>query len=121
MNKKDKDFLEKEIETKSNIGEVSDGYHTFNSLYLQRMYLFAALVRVYSDKAWKTRKHEDGTPCFDGTWFLVGIETPEGNYTYHYENEYWGLFECKEIPQAPPFDGHTDKDVVRLLSLPTSF
>ena len=29
------------------IGEFSDGYHTFNGLYYQRMILFAALVRAY--------------------------------------------------------------------------
>ena len=26
-------------------GELSDGYHTFNSLYEQRMYLFATIVK----------------------------------------------------------------------------
>lgn len=29
------------------------------------------------------------------------------------------LFECKEIPCGKPWDGHTSKDVRRLLSLPT--
>lgn len=33
------------------IGEMSDGHHTFNGLYYQRMVLFAALVKVYKDKA----------------------------------------------------------------------
>lgn len=101
-----------------NIGQVSDGYHTFDSLYRQRLYLFAALVNVYSNKAWKTWRHDNGEPCFgDGDWFLVGINTPEGVYSYHYEKEYWGLFHCIELPKAPPFDGHTDKDVTRVMSL----
>lgn len=99
------------------VGEVSDGFHTFNSLYHQRLILFAALVKAYPDISWKTQRHEDGQKCFGGEWFLVGIDTPEGPYTYHYELKDWDLFRCKEIWQAPHFDGHTDKDVERLLSL----
>lgn len=99
------------------IGDLSDGFHTFNSLYHQRAVLFAALVNTYKNMSWKTRKHEDGYPCFGGGWFLVCIETPKGNYSYHYEDKYWDMFECEEIEVAKPFDGHTDKDVERLLSL----
>ena len=29
----------------------------------------------------------------------------------------WDLFECTEIDKGPKWDGHTDKDVTRLLSL----
>ena len=99
------------------IGEMSDGYHTFNGLYYQRMVLFAALVNAYNDKAWKSWKHEDGEPCFDGGWFIVGIDTPQGSYTYHYEDKYWNWFECEELPVAKHWDGHTEEDVTRLLSL----
>ena len=99
------------------IGEMSDGYHTFNGLYYQRMVLFAAIVKAYKDKAWKSWKHEDGKPCFDGGWFIVGIDTPQGSYTYHYEDKYWSWFECEELPVAKHWDGHTEEDVTRLLSL----
>ena len=99
------------------IGEMSDGYHTFNGLYYQRMVLFAALVIAHNDKAWKSWKHEDGNPCFDGGWFIVGIDTPQGSYTYHYEDKYWNWFECEELPVAKHWDGHTEEDVTRLLSL----
>jgi hypothetical protein len=99
------------------IGEMSDGYHTFNGLYYQRMVLFAALVKAYKDKAWKSWKHEDGKPCFDGGWFIVGIDTPQGSYTYHYEDKYWNWFDCEELPVAKHWDGHTEEDVTRLLSL----
>ena len=51
------------------IGEVSDGFHTFNSLYHQRLILFAALVRAFPNRAWKSRKHSDGKPPFGGGWF----------------------------------------------------
>lgn len=99
------------------IGEMSDGYHTFNGLYYQRMVLFAALVIAHNDKAWKSWKHDDGEPCFGGGWFIVGIDTPQGSYTYHYEDKYWNWFECEELPVAKHWDGHTEEDVTRLLSL----
>lgn len=99
------------------IGELSDGFHTFNSLYYQRAILFATLVNTYNEFAWKSKKHEDGQFCFGGGWFIVGIDTPKGSYTYHYEMEYWDLFDCKELPKAKHWDGHTDEDVTRLLSL----
>lgn len=99
------------------IGEMSDGYHTFNGLYYQRMVLFAALVKAHKDKAWKSWKHEDGELCFGGGWFIVGIDTPQGGYTYHYEAKDFDLFDCEELPVAKHWDGHTEKDVTRLLSL----
>ena len=99
------------------IGEFDDGYHSFNSLYYQRVILFATIVKANKDKSWKTRKHEDGSLCFGGGWFLVTIETPKGAYGYHYENKYWNLFDCKEIPKAKHWDGYTDTAVDRLLSL----
>ena len=100
------------------IGEVSDGFHTFNGLYEQRMILFAALVKAYKDKAWKSYRHEDGEYCFGGGWFIVGIDTPEGSYTYHYENKYWDMFDCIDLPRAKHWDGHTEADAeTRLMSL----
>ena len=103
----------------SDIGELSDGFHTFNSLYEQRMILFAALVKAYKDKAWKSYRHEDGEYCFGGGWFIVGIDTPEGTYTYHYENKYWDMFDCIDLPRAKHWDGHTEADAeTRLMSLP---
>jgi len=105
----------------NDIGELSDGFHTFNSLYEQRMILFAALVKAYKDKAWKSYRHEDGEYCFGGGWFVVGIDTPEGSYTYHYENKYWDMFDCVDLPRAKHWDGHTENDAeTRLMSLPSA-
>ena len=81
------------------------------------MILSATICNLVPEKCWKSKKHSDGQVCFDGTWFIIGFDTPEGQYTYHYELKYWDLFKCKELDQAPHFDGHTDKDVERLLSL----
>jgi hypothetical protein len=100
----------------SEMGQISDGYHTFDELYFHRMILFSILCKVYKDKAWKSKQHSDGT-MFDN-YFIVGIETPQGNYTYHYHMEYWDHFSgVKELPNAPEWDGHQPKDITRLLSL----
>ena len=107
-----------EVAKVDDIGEVSDGFHTFNGLYEQRMILFAALVKAYKDKAWKSYRHEDGEYCFGGGWFIVGIDTPEGSYTYHYENKYWNMFDCVDLPRGKHWDGHTEADAeTRLMSL----
>lgn len=100
------------------IDDLSDGFHTFRQLYYQRMMLFATIVKQNRDRAWKSFRHEDGELCFGGGWFIVGIDTPEGSYTYHYEDAYYGLFDCKELDRAKHWDGHIEKDVTRLLSLP---
>lgn len=102
------------------IGDLSDGYHTFNGLYYQRMILFAALVKQNKGRAWKSYRHEDGELCFGGGWFIVGIDTPEGSYTYHYESKDFDLFDCEELPAGKHWDGHTEADVTRLLSLPAA-
>lgn len=106
----------KELETEDiSRGEISDGYHTFNELYYHRMLLFSIICNQNKDVAWKSKIHEDGT-MFDGM-FICGIETPEGQYTYHYNLEFWDMFDVKELKRAPMWDGHQPKDIVRLLSI----
>ena len=99
------------------IGDLSDGYHTFNELYEHRAVLFSVICNQNKSKAWKSKKHDDGS-MFDGM-FIVGIETPLGQATYHYDIEpYWHLFHVEERDVAPPFDGHTSKDaIIRIASL----
>lgn len=64
-------------------------------------------------------KHDDGT-MYDGM-FIAGIETPEGQYTYHCEEEYLYMFAyTPEVDKAPPYDGHQPKDYPRLLGLSES-
>ena len=97
------------------IGKINDGSHTFDELYYHRMMLFAVICNTYKDKAWKSRKHEDGT-MFDD-YFIVGITTSKGDYSYHYHKDYWDLFKVTEINTAPEWDGHEPKDIDRLFSL----
>ena len=92
-------------------GETSDGYHTFNELYHHRAVLFSVIVKAFPDQAWKSRHHSDGS-MFDGM-FIVGIDTPDGPATYHYDlDPYWDMFRCKEVERAPEWDGHTAADAI---------
>jgi len=101
----------------SDIGNYCDGFHTFNQLYHQRTMLFATIVNQNKDRAWKTHRHEDGELCFGGGWFLVTVDTPQGAYGYHCEDKYWDLFDCEELKVAKHWDGYTEGNVDRLLSL----
>lgn len=99
-----------------NTKDVSDGYHTFGQLYHDRAVLFAVICNAFKDKAWKSKLHDDGT-MFDDM-FIVGVETPEGQYTYHYHIEpYWNMYDVKEIENAPKWDGHTFENIDRLFGL----
>lgn len=100
-----------------NTDHISDGYHTFEDLYKQRLYLTAALCNTWKDISWKSKKHADGKECFGGGWFIVGIDTPEGQYTYHYRMKHWDLFDIPELETGKEWDGHNSKHVKRLLSL----
>ena len=99
----------------ADVGSLSDGSHSYKELYYHRMVLFATICNQNKDKAWKSKKHDDDT-MFDN-YFIVGIDTPEGSYTYHYELKYWSMFKVKVRQNAPKWDGHIPDDVTRLLSL----
>lgn len=105
------------IEPEQITGETSDGYHTFNELYDHRAKLFSVIVSVFKDNAWKSKKHNDGT-MYDGM-FIVGIDTPAGQATYHYYiDPYWDMFKCKELERAPEWDGYTPSQAIeRIMSL----
>ena len=95
-----------------NIGEFSDGYHTFNELYHHRAVLFSVICNMFPEKAWKSKLHDTGD-MFDNM-FIVGIETEQGQATYHYDIEpYWDMFKVKELEKAPKWDGHTPSDAIQ--------
>lgn len=105
------------------MGNVSDGYHTFNELYeFRKVYnavLFNQWAMLGKYEVHKSRKHHDGTLCFGGGWFIVVAVLPGGQITNHYEEKDWELFKIPEEDVAKyEFDGHTSKDVInRLLAL----
>ena len=99
------------ITPETGIGDLSDGYHTFNELYHHRAILFSVICNLFKDKSWKSKKHDNGE-MYDGM-FIVGIETDKGQATYHYYiDPYWDLFDVKELPNAPKWDGHTPEDAI---------
>ena len=92
-------------------GETSDGYHTFNELYHHRAVLFSVIVRNYPELCWKSKKHSEGN-MYEGM-FIVGINTPDGQASYHYDIEpYWNMFDCEELEFAPEWDGHTPDQAI---------
>ena len=90
-----------------NMGEVSDGYHTFDELYEHRTVLFACICKlVLPDNVWRSDLHSDGT-MYDNM-FIVGINTEFGTVSYHIDNKYKGLFKfIKKLDKAPEWDGTT--------------
>ena len=50
-------------------------------------------------------------------YFIVGITTPKGDYSYHYHKDNWDYFKVKELNNAPAYDGHKPEDIDRLFTL----
>ena len=118
-----KEFIIEAIKThtkvRNNIGDFSDGYHTFNELYHHRAVLFSVICNKMPEKAWKSKLHDTGD-MFNGM-FIVGIETEQGQATYHYDIEpYWDMFKVKELEKAPKWDGHTPADAIQRIGGITS-
>lgn len=95
--------------------KVDNGYHSFEKLYNHRTLLFAFICNQNKDNCWKTWKHDDYSVSID--FFIAGIETPEGIFSYHCHKDYWDLFEVEEIEKVKYWDGHSSKDIDRLFSL----
>ena len=97
------------------VGQVSDGYHTFDELYEHRSALFLALSRALGT-GWRSMIHVDGA-SFEG-WFIAGLPLPTGDITYHLPVAMWEqsgfLHTCEK---APSWDGHAPHDVVKRLLL----
>lgn len=102
-------------ELPDNKGEISDGFHTFNELYYHRMILFSVICNQNKEISWKSLKHDNGSMFKD--YFVVGINTPRGQYTYHYHIDHWNKFNVQELDKAPEYDGHLPNDIDRLESI----
>lgn len=98
------------------LGEISDGYHTFNELYDHRCTLFLALMASNPALSWISAKHHDGSE-WEG-WFIAGMELPTGDVTYHLPNSMMGAAMqtgCRVLDCGKEWDGHTAADVVTRL------
>ena len=129
--KKDQLVSEDEV---VDIGELSDGHHTFNELYNFRKVYNAALFNEWAENletssdfgqalfnvpkynVHKSWRHSDGELCFGGGWFIVSAMLPTGLISNHYKAEDWDLFKIPEVDKALfEFDGHTSEDVLNRL------
>lgn len=101
----------KELQQEQDMGEVSDGYHTFNELYYYRMLYNAAFFNLLP-KWWvhKSKRHHTGEECFGGGWFIVMANLPTGQVSNHYELKDWDLFKVPEKEFANEWDGHTPQE-----------
>ena len=95
-------------------GKTSDGFHTFDELYKFRMILNALLVNEWFSKGLydihKSWKHSDWEKCFGGWWFIVVMELPTGQVSFHYEKKYFDLFKCKERELSNKWDWHSAQE-----------
>jgi len=100
----------------TDMGEVSDGYHTFNELYYYRMLYNAAFFNLLP-KEWvhKSKRHHTGEECFGGGWFIVMANLPTGQISNHYELKYWDLFKVPEKEIADEWDGHSPQEAAERL------
>lgn len=118
------EMIEKLVEEETkpkDMGEVSDGYHTFNELYEYRMLYNAALFNEFAKQGLydvhKSRKHSDGEyPFGDSNWFIVIAELPTGQISNHYEMKDWDKFQIPEKPLANKWDEHSPRDVAERLT-----
>ena len=104
----------------NNIGEFSDGYHTFNELYDYRKAYNAAFFNELAKRGLydvhKSRLHSDGEiPFGDPNWFIVMAELPTGQISNHYEMKDWDLFDIPEKERSNTWDGHSPQDVYERL------
>ena len=105
------------LEIECDVQQLSDGYHTFDELYLHRHMLYLAFLKYHSDHqgGWKSRLHHDGSG-YDG-WFQVGTELNGKQISYHLPDRLWDkAWWLKEYDRAPvEWDGHTSNDVLTRL------
>ncbi len=95
------------------VGQTSDGYHTFDELYVHRGLLFVALLKANSSIGWKSHLHND-LSSFRGH-FIAGLDLPTGQITYHLPDWMWKIANVTILDKAPPWDGHTPQDVCQRL------
>lgn len=106
-----------ELKIVGEVGEVSDGYHTFNELYDHRCHLMVALMFSNPKISWRADKNDDGTKW--AGWFTAGINLPTGAVTYHLPESMWGMLDnidIKTFDVGPKWDGHTSVDVIKRLA-----
>lgn len=97
------------LEAMRQSGELSDGHHSYNDLYDQRLLYHAHLAqRWYAEgvPVCKSRRHHTGEECFEGKYFIVVMDLVTGQVSQHYPLRAWDLFRVPDQELAPQWDGH---------------
>lgn len=102
------------------VEKLTDGYHSYESLYDMRLAFTTLLAKVMPSRCYKSKLYSDGSIMFGGGWFLFVCHLPTRagvkTISFHYENRYWHRFNIKIRTRAEPYDGHTTDDVINSLS-----
>ena len=89
--------------------------HLKNYIIKEQFYLvlFVIQIQIYLGNP---KKHfdEENDPMFEGC-FIIGINTPTGEATYHIKLKYWEMFDVPEIEHAPKYDGYSSDEVLKRL------
>lgn len=115
----------------------NDGYHSFKELYetidsfsiaffnmlashKQRSIDFSNMSTVEINaplfNVHKSKRHHDGELCFDGEYFIVVAQLPNGQISKHFHIDKWDDFKVPIAQQALyEWDGHTTQDVCKRL------
>ena len=120
-----KDTVTGELIRGSRIGDLLNNLFDVNKqlqetnqeLYDFRLVLNALLFNEWAEtgkyEVYKSKRHHDGEPCFDGEWFIVVAILPSGQVTNHYHIKYWDYFKIPSYPKVKDeFDGHTSSVVL---------
>lgn len=85
--------------------DISDGFHTFDELYEHRVLLFINLCMKMRDFATIGKT--------DGDWFVMFLELPAGQISYHLHVKYLPLVAPHITADlTKEWDGHDSKDVI---------
>lgn len=95
------------------VGQVSDGYHTFYELYDHRSLLWINLLNRNHENAFKTRLDDKGVGLTG--WFIAGMNTEHGQITYHLRDSFWEYLEVKQKLKNDDYDGHDSHTVLQRL------
>lgn len=95
---------------------ISDGHHTFEELYHHRILLFATICNLLSDISWKSKKHHPNDDEMFNGCFIAGINTPDGEASYHIKLKYWEIFHVPELEYAPKFNGYTPSESIQRIT-----
>lgn len=102
----------------NSVKSISDGHHSFEELYHHRILLFATICNLLPDISWKSKNHHpDDDLIFNGC-FIAGINTNNGEASYHIKLKYWDIFNVRELEHAPKFSGYSpEESIQRILNL----